>query len=272
MKKILCTTDFSRQAAKVCRYAAQLAKQTNARLYILHASHPSFTHTFDTEAMASNENYVQTYYEAKLKRLARRLEKSVDGGIGIEIINKTGFAVEVITEMAKQIRPDLLLMGTVGQLPRSPGIIGNLGSEMIGKSPVPIMLVPPKAKFRAFENVYMAVDVSEKVDAVALQQMINSLKAFKVIINIFSMVRNPEALQVKEVILSIREMLKDYPHVIDVVKGDNFVQAFLESAQIHKADLMIVFPKEHGWLERWFKGTNTEELILRTDLPMIAIA
>ncbi|MFD2521806.1 universal stress protein [Emticicia soli] len=272
MKKILCTTDFSRQAAKVCRYAVQLAKQTNARLYILHASHPSFIRPFDTEAMDFDESYVQTYYEAKLKRLARRLVKSVDGGISIETINKTGFAVEVITEMAKQIRPDLLLMGTVGQLPRSPGVIGNLGSEMIGKSPVPLMLVPPKAKFRAFENVYMAVDVSEKVDAVTLQKMINSLKTFKVIINIFSVVRDPEASQVKEVIFNIREMLKDYPHIIDIVKGDNFVQAFLNGAQAHKADLMIVFPKQHGWFDRWFKGTNTEELILRTELPMIAIA
>jgi nucleotide-binding universal stress UspA family protein len=272
MKKILCTTDFSRPSAKVCRYAVQLAKQTNARLYLLHAMHPSFTYSPDMQAMEFDDNFMKAYYENKLKRLARRLVKFVDGGVDVEIINTVGFAVDAITEVTKQIRPDLLMMSTVGQLPRSSEIMGNVSSEMITKSHAPLMLVPPKAKFRPFENVYMAIDVSQKVDALALQQMIDTLKSFKAIINIFSVVKHPESEQVKASVLKLREMLRDYPHVIDVVKGNNFVDAFLANAQTYKADLMIVFPKHHSIIERWFKVSNTQELLFRTDLPMIAIA
>ena len=272
MKKILCTTDFSRASAKVCRYAARLAAQTNAALYLLHASHPAYTFNPELQVMPVEDVSIELYYQAKLKRQAARLKKLTDGYENITPINKLGLAVDVITETAATLKPDLLLMSTLGHLPQSSELFGNVASQMVSKSPVPLMLVPPKAQFKPYENVYLGIDVSGKVDAVALQKTIDTLKAFKAVITIFSVVKDPEAPAVKEITLKLREMLIGYPHVIDINKGENFADSFLRCAHEYKADLMVVFPQHHNWLKRWFTLSNTEELMFKSDLPIIAIA
>ncbi|UTA66736.1 MULTISPECIES: universal stress protein [Emticicia] len=272
MKKIICTTDFSRAASKVCRYAAQLAAQTGAELYLLHASHPSYTFNPDLQVMPVEDVSVELYYQARLKRLAARLTRLTEGAVYIEPVNRVGLAADVIAETTARFKPDLLLMSTVGQLPRSSEVIGNVASEMIGKVTVPTMFVPPKAGFKPYENVYVGIDVNEKIDAVALQQMIDRLKAFKAVITIFTVVKDPEAPAVKEVTTRLREMLHEYPHVIDISQGDNFTDTFLSHAHANKADLLVVFPKQHNWLKRWLTVSNTEELVFRTGLPLIAIA
>lgn len=272
MKTIICTTDFSRPAAKVCRYAAQLAQQTKAKLILLHATHPVFTYSPDMQTMSLDTGYIPDFRYNKLKRLARELEKFVSGTIEIDTIVKEGFAVDVITETLSELKPDILIMNTKGELPKKSELFGSVTSEMIKKSPVPLMLVPPKAKFRSFENIYLALDITENIDAIAFQKMIDTLKSFDTIITIFSVVKNPESEQVKAITLKLREMLKGHPHVIDIIEGDYFVDAFLAHAQLHKADMMIVFPKHHNLLQRWFVQSNTEELNFKVDIPLMAIS
>ena len=272
MKTILCTTDFSRPATKVCRYAAQLAQQVKAKLILLYASHPGATYSPAMQTINLEVASLTGFYSNKLGKLARDLEIFANGRIRIETIIEEGFATDVISATANELKPDLLIMSTTGESPKKSELFGSVTTEMIKKSPVPLMLVPPKSQFKPFENVYLALDISAKIDAVAFQKMIDTLKGFNAIITIFSVVPNPESGQVKAVVTKLRQMLQGHPHIIDIVEGDYFVESFLANAHLHKADLMIVFPKHHNFLQRWFIQTNTEELNFKIDLPLIAIS
>ena len=272
MKTIVCTTDFSRPATKVCRYAAQLAKQTKAKLILLYAAHPTITYSPLMQNVSLDAAGLTGFYQNRLRNLAKDLEKFVNYGVEIDFLVEEGFAADAITATANELKPDILIMSTTGELPKKSELFGSVTTEMIKKSPVPLMLVPPKAQFRPFENVYLALDLTENIDAIVFQKMIDTLKSFKAIITIFSVVKNPESGQVKAVTLKLREMLKGHPHVIDITEGDYFVGAFLAHAQLHNADLMIVFPKHHNLLQRWFVQSNTEELNFKVDLPLMAIS
>lgn len=272
MKTIVCATDFSRPAAKVSRYAAQLARQTKAKLILLHATHPAYTYSPDMQTMSFDAGYMTTFEQNKLNRIAKGLEKLTNGEVEIRTIVKEGFAVDILTAAVKELKPDILIMSTVGDLPKSSELLGNVTTEMIKKSPVPLMLVPPKAQFKSYENVYLAIDLSKQIDAIALQKMIDNLKTFKAVITVFSVVQNPESKEVKTITLKLRELLKDYPHVINIVESEDFVNSLLANAQLYKADLMIVFPGHHNLLRRWFVQSNTEELIFKSNLPLMAIS
>ncbi|WP_337043815.1 universal stress protein [Emticicia sp. 17c] len=272
MKTILCTTDFSRPSSKVCRYAAQLARQIGAKLVLLHATQPSFVYTPDMGALAFNDNALLKHEETKMKALARRLVKLVEGEILIETLVYEGFVADVIKQTALQIKPDMLVMSTVGQLPQSSELLGNIATEMIQKSPVPLLFIPPKATFKPYTHVYLALDLAQETNTHAIQQTLNTLKAFKAVITIFSVHPKPESEEAKLKVWQLRELLKEYPHVMNVMKGKDFVEDFVRNAHEYKADLMLVFPKHHNLLERWFMGQpNTEQLMFRADLPIMAI-
>ncbi len=270
MKTILLATDFSYAASKVANYAAQLAKQMGAKLILLHASHPMLTYTPDMQGMVFNQNFENKFKERKLLTLAKRLVRLTEGKVQMETILKEGFAVDVIQQVTAQIKPNYLIMSTVGQLPQSSKLMGSVATEMLTKSSAPLMLIPTKTKFKPYENVFLAIDLNKKVDAIALQKVIDGLKSFKALINIFSVVENPNNPLIKEAGLKLREILKEYPHMLNIVEGDNFVHTFLAYIKKNKADLVVVLPQQHNFIERWFVQSNSEQVVLRSNIPIVA--
>lgn len=272
MKTIVFATDFSRAASKAARYAVQFANQINAKLILLHASHPMLTYTPDMQRMVFNENFENKFKQNKINRLAKKLSQLSEGKVKIETYIKQGFAVDVIEDTIKKINPNYLIMSTVGQLPQSSKLFGSIATEMISKSSVPLLLIPPKAKFKPFENIFLAIDIQKKIDAIALQKVVDSLKSFNAIVNVFSVVKNPENPLIKETTQKIRKILKEYPHLVHVVEGESFVHPFLTFTKKNKADLIIMMPKHHNFIEKFFVQSNTENVALSTNLPLIAFS
>jgi nucleotide-binding universal stress UspA family protein len=272
MKTIIFATDFSRAASKVARYAVQFANQINAKLILLHASHPMLTYTPDMQGMVFNENFESKFKQNKLNQLAKKLSQFSEGKIIIETYLKEGFAMDVIEDAINKLKPNYLIMSTVGQLPQSSKLFGSVATEMITKSAVPLLLIPPKAKFKPFENIFLAIDLQKNIDALTLQKVIDGLKSFNSIINIFSVVENPESPLIKEAGVKVREILKEYPHLLHIIQGNDFVPAFLKFTQKNKADLIIMIPKHHNFIEKWFIQSNTENVALSTNLPLITFS
>jgi nucleotide-binding universal stress UspA family protein len=272
MKTVLFSTDFSRAASKAARFAVQFAQQVNAKLILLHASRPILSYTPDMQGMIFDQNYENKINKNKLNRLARKLAQFIDQNVKIECYLKEGFVVDVIEDAIANLKPNYLIMSTVGQLPQSSKLFGSVSTEMISKSSVPLLLIPPKAKFKAFENIFLAIDIKKNIDAITLQKVIAGLKPFNSIINVFSVVENPNNPSVKEAGLKVREILKEFPHLLHIVEGKDFVHSFLQFTKKNKADLIIMMPKHHNFIEKWFVQSNTENVALSTNLPLITFS
>lgn len=272
MKTILFATDFSRAAAKAANYATQLAQEIDAKVVLLHAVSPMFAYTPDMQTFVYDNEAERQKKERALGRMIKRLTKISRGKVKFETYLKEGFAKDVIVEAIETIKPNFLVMGTIGQLPQASKFIGSLATDMISESGVPMVLVPPKAKFRPFENLVLALDFSKTIDAVIFEKMVSCLKSFKAVVNIISVTKHPEDKKQQETALRVRELLRNEPHTVSVLKSDDFQATLLDFAKKNHADLIVTLPKQHNFIERWFKQSNTEALAFRTDLPLIAIS
>ncbi|HPR54950.1 MAG TPA: universal stress protein [Deltaproteobacteria bacterium] len=143
IKKILYTTDLSLNSAYVFRYALNSAIKHDAKIDILHVLEP-----VGVFIGASSEDTEQSRIETIKKRIKSLTEKDtesdpsiIDRVSEIRVIKKENPAT-VILNAVKELKPDILIMGT-----HSKGVLGNalLGSvaiKVLQKIKIPVYIIP----------------------------------------------------------------------------------------------------------------------------------
>jgi universal stress protein A len=133
LKTILCATDFSELAANAFHAAHALARAHNARLILLYVRQPQ--ETVEGEfGMPPPEP--EPSDEEVLDRLGRMLAGSSIQG---ETLVVPGRPVEVIVEVAKQRKCDLIVLGSHGRRGLSRLLHGSVADSVTRHAPCPVM-------------------------------------------------------------------------------------------------------------------------------------
>ncbi|NOZ58574.1 MAG: universal stress protein [Euryarchaeota archaeon] len=135
---ILVATDGSRFSEAAVCYAMHLAKQSGARLTIIH--------------VANVHGYVEVlwhdmkrkYREEGMRVLEEVREHCSLEGIEAETLLEEGVPYLKIVEAAKRLNCDLIILGSHGHSGLEKMLLGSVAERVIGISPVPVMVVPPE--------------------------------------------------------------------------------------------------------------------------------
>lgn len=65
--------------------------------------------------------------------------------------------------------------------------------------------------------------------------------------------------------------LKEFPHSYDLIEGDNVVDAINTFAKQKNANMLAVIPHKLGLFENFFHKSVSKELVMRADIPMMAM-
>lgn len=128
--KILVATDGSKTAMKSVKYAADLARQTGAKIillsvvdrnYVITQSIPAFsTPTHITESV---EDYMTHAAEAYLSAAEKLCRKK---GVETKSIVRSGHPVEQIVREARRSKADLVVMGSHGKSALESAVLGSV--------------------------------------------------------------------------------------------------------------------------------------------------
>lgn len=141
LQRILVPVDFSRESAKAMRYAVTLARQFDASITLVHVVEPSY---------GPEEDSGTTRRLTERQRAARA--KSRLGEIGqrmlgpcriIETVIRSGLAFFEITEAAKALNTDLIVIGTHGFGGLTRSVMGGTAEKVIRHAPCPVLVVRP---------------------------------------------------------------------------------------------------------------------------------
>jgi nucleotide-binding universal stress UspA family protein len=141
VETILHATDFSAPSEYAFRLACSLARDTKARIIVLHAA-PSVEFIPDKEA-----SYPEAFYDALEKKL-RAIQPS-DPQVHVEFRFEKGDPTEVILSVARQTKCDLIVLGTHGRtgfLDRL--LLGSVAELIVRRATCPVLTVkslPSKA-------------------------------------------------------------------------------------------------------------------------------
>ncbi len=163
MKRILVPIDFSEQSEQAVKIAAQIAKKSNGKIFLLHMLNlPSDQTDMDPAADASSA--------AKLLYLSKIHEKFDDLKEaaylqGIEISEEVRFHKTFVGIMnySKELNCDLIVMGSQGNTGLKEMFIGSNTEKVVRNSEIPVLVVKKGIDLNQCKKLVFASDFSDEV-------------------------------------------------------------------------------------------------------------
>ncbi|MCY7359414.1 MAG: universal stress protein [Rudanella sp.] len=269
MNTIMVATDLSASAHWATDYALELASRLRARLVIVHAYDPLPNTAPAHEWMSSTAEAEYHVAVRKLNRLRRSIIKTTKGAVGVLVIARPGSPATVIANEASTQQADLLVMGVVGSEPLKARQLGSLATDMITHAPVSMLLVPPGATFHQPKNMVLAVDLSEPVNAIAIDSALRFASLMQASLDVVCVEDEPDATEQKAA-RQLRDLLRHQPHTFSFLPGLDVALALADYLANHKADLIMLLPKPHSRLRTWLLESVTQEVARLSTLPVLA--
>lgn len=133
--KILLSTDGSKFSAVATEKAIDLAKSYNGQLEAI--SVVDVTEEFHTEAPGAVEELVR-----KAKTFVEDVKKKAEAqGIKTETFVREGETFKVITDLSKEFKSDVIVMGSHGRTGVKRLLMGSVTEGVIGHSTCPVLVV-----------------------------------------------------------------------------------------------------------------------------------
>lgn len=155
IKKILLAADLSVYTSHLLRYAADLAKQYQAKLIVVHAVEPlgnlgqaliqaylkpEASYAITTSGMDAMVQEVKTQL---IDSLANEYISSDMGSLPLsEVVVKAGNPVDIILAVTHDTESDLVILGSHSPNLRGDGAIGAVAQKVLNNSRVPVFVVP----------------------------------------------------------------------------------------------------------------------------------
>jgi nucleotide-binding universal stress UspA family protein len=135
---ILHPTDFSGPSDYAFRLACALARDSGARVVVLHVVLPPAVAYGEMMVALETEGEGKAALEAKLRQLAQ----GAGGGVQIEPrVEAVGDPAEVICRTAREGKCDLIVMGTHGRTGLRRLLMGSVAEQVVRKAPCPVLAV-----------------------------------------------------------------------------------------------------------------------------------
>ena len=274
MKKILVPIDFSETAFGAALYAAEMAQSISAKLILFHAYHPPLPavgadYGILPDLDLDKENLIQ------LESFKSNLLKRISALVEMDCAVKIGFAVDEIIGMAAEIKADLIVMGISGGGSISEYVLGSNTTMVTRRAAVPVLIVPPKAKFKIPGKLVFACDYKVEVSSKAievLKEFIHLFPARLLVLNLedaaaggVSFDKAVNGIQLENALSNIVHTLHFLPKVGDIAEEINDFMA------THEADILITIPHRHSLLYRIFNESFTKHLAFHSYLPVLAL-
>ena len=158
MKRILFPTDYSETSRNSGKYAAEIAKRTNAELYILNVYSVTI---YDPNMPAELLMSATEQAEKTSKEELEKVKSEFGGDLNIQLVSKQGLVVDEIINFVQENDIDMVVMGTTGASGILEKIFGSNTSSVIEKTPKPVLAIPDEAKYRGISSIVYATDLQE---------------------------------------------------------------------------------------------------------------
>lgn len=270
MRTIIVATDFSAAAANAFDYAIGLAKETNAQLILFHAFHVPVPATEMPVIVVTPEELEEENLR-RLEQMAASARKRAPG-VKVDIEARAGFPVEEINRLAQEVNADLVIMGMheMGKIDEL--FIGSTTTDVIEKTPCPVLVIPENVVFSKPELIAFASDMKE-VPGQSLHVLKELAQLFHARIDVLSVVKSDEKLSVEQAAagLQLEHQLEDLPHTHLFPVNNDVQEGIREYVAQHSPSILAMVHRKHSFFERLFGESNTQKAAFHTHVPLLAM-
>ncbi|RZJ20371.1 MAG: universal stress protein [Acinetobacter sp.] len=281
MKNILVPTDFSIAAENAAHYAINFAKAQKSNVVLCNAYRvPSESPVAAQVAWPLIEEVdLELESDNSLNELVRKLEKdklSVTNNYSPQITFESakGGVCQVVKELVKQKKMDLVVMGMAGAGQLVQWALGSNSKVMIDKADFPVLYVPYVAKYKSIKTIAFSTNLSID-DLEPLQylcDMAANLEAEIVVYHITSY-------ELEKVERAEGRSLAYYNGVIkklayDKIRFENIWHSDIDEGfrwirNHEEIDMIAMVHQQHSLLDKLLNGSYAHKLSRFTAVPLL---
>lgn len=266
MKTILIATDFSDASRNASLYGVELAKELNANIILFNA--------YKIPQSAAGLNVTISRYDVMMqvdKRLLDEADFLDPKKRLIEVICDEGVAEDVIINIANEKKADFIITGMKGSSKNFKRIFGSTATALAKNTNIPLIIIPEDALYKTPEIIVFANE-SIETNKHLPEQLSAITKFFKSKLYVVNVVtdKNEEWLENPEIqkprrVVEVPDASWQYPVDTDIR------HALSEFTKKHNADMLVMMPHKHDWLERIFIKSETKDMIFHTHIPLLIL-
>lgn len=274
MKKILVPTDFSEQAENALKVAAQMARQFNGEIYLLHMLELPMQLVGTGSAVGgTSPNLPEALYFMKLakKRFTEILNRPYLKDIKIHETVEFHQAFEGIMEVSEKYNCDIIIMGSHGATGFKEMFIGSNTEKVVRNSNIPVLVIKNEYEVFNVEDFVFATDCemgnkhtltqairfAEKIQAKIHLVYINTANNFKTSVDTTKCMEDfIKGTDIKE-------------HTFNVYNDVTVESGILNFAKSINAGLIGIGTHGRKGLAHFFNGSISEDLVNHAQGPVV---
>jgi len=274
MKTILVPTDFSKASDNAFDYAVSLASKLHSRIILLHAYQASMP-VAEVSFSVLNEEHdlLQAEADKKLKALATKTGRG--DTIAYEWISDESNPKDLILQIAKEKKADLIVMGATGQTGRSGVIFGSTSLKVMEKANCPVMAIPADfAMSKPITRITFATDY-HRSDLAAIEkaaEIAGATGAQLTILHICDAVIGAD--EEKTLMHHFMEKVKKvtlYPNLsFRVIHGYAIEERLEQYVEDESVDMLMMATHYRTFFDRLFGDSITKKVSKSISIPVVA--
>jgi nucleotide-binding universal stress UspA family protein len=269
--RILVPTDFSEVANNALKYAIGLALQTKASIHVLHVKNfPIMDPSFPVDTLST---LIEEMNRVSAQGMADTKDKFLEPAkVTYRLHEASGFVNDEIEVACKENQIDLIVMGTTGASGLQELLIGSNAATTVGRSEIPVMVIPPSANFNEIKHILYASDYTEP-EFPALARLIYFAELYDAEISVLHVKTDFDRFFdsannffVKNKAHIKREQIK----LIQSEKSD-VSDAINQHIDNQPTDMLVLAKHNRSFFDRLFHRSLSKQMAYHTKIPLLVL-
>ena len=253
---IIIPIDFTEQSIYAISQSYNLARYTNSKLLLLHVYEKQGEERFD-----------------EITQLTKKTQE--ESGVSCDFMNIKGNIYKETVRVAEEVNAKMIVVGVESHINRTKDILTDSVSEMVRKSPCPVITIRGKEQRDGCESILLPIDLSrdsrEKVDVAV--EFAKYFGAAIRVLGIYSLKDEKYENQLHAYVHQVKQFIKAKGVTCSnkTMPAENIAEAVVEYANKIEADLIMIMNKPDLSLREMFLGTMAQKVIDISNIPVITI-
>ncbi|MTI33048.1 universal stress protein [Xanthovirga aplysinae] len=268
-QNILLATNGSKAARNACFYALEMFKGFPCTFFLVNAYQGRGPHSpFSKLGPSIEKRQSLLMLEEEIKFLKEKFPY-----LPIEAHPSLGPLAYVINQYSKKIGDGFLIMGSKRAKSWIKSILGTNCSRLIGKTKLPILIIPEHIKFKPFKKIILATDFIGLDDPKIISpvaQLASHYNACIILYHIYNhQAPNKKAFSLEKLLEgpSFDKVRKMFTYT----EGENTLEQFETYLKNYPADLLVVISREYGLMKNWLHSSISKRLSLMLPIPLLIL-
>jgi nucleotide-binding universal stress UspA family protein len=270
MKTILVPIDFSPASRNASVYAAMLASQSGAELYLLHV-HPEPVPLINPGfPVASAVVELAEEYRIALRNEITNITSHFNISVKGDIVR--GSKGDTIREVAEDLDAWLICVGRKGYAHKP--VFGSTIIKAMQHSTKAVMIIPEEFRYRPIKHTLMGIDFTEMIHYDCLEPLLNLIKITDASLCVLHIETPGEELLPEEVPnkLQASNMLSGITYMYENMQSDSVAKGLMKYVTEHPADLLVMIPHHRSFITRLLSEGYTRPIAFESPVPLMVLS